>query len=61
LEADKIRRFDFYNGLDSNPPMGINMGSPAAALPFTMIIGGLWLVSRSIADLRRRRREAWAR
>jgi TRAP-type C4-dicarboxylate transport system permease small subunit len=39
--------------------MGIYMGSPAAALPFGMIILGIWLVQRSIAELRRRR-AVWA-
>jgi hypothetical protein len=59
IEAGDERRFDYYNGIDTTPPTGLNMGSPAAALPFTMIIGGLWLISRSITDIRRRRKTMW--
>jgi predicted outer membrane repeat protein len=59
MEEGDVRRFDFFNGWDSTPPTGINLGSPATAIPFAMIIGGLWLISRSINDLRRRRRTTW--
>jgi hypothetical protein len=59
IEAEDVRRIDFFNGIDTTPPTGLNMGSPTAALPFTMIIGGLWLVARSINDIRRRRRTKW--
>jgi hypothetical protein len=54
--AGYTRRFDFYNGLDTPPPTGLNLGSPRAWLMLALIPAfGLALV-RGAVFLRRRAR-----
>jgi hypothetical protein len=56
--AELPRVFAFTNS-PAGPPTGVSMGNTGVALPLAMMICGLWLLHRSITDLRRRRSPAW--